>query len=72
MTKRFTAVKCAEVEHGYGDFRARREATVWQRLNRVLLVLLVVAIWLVHHHSVRAAVQKTDAEPLGDRQPQHR
>jgi cell division protein FtsB len=28
------------------DFRARREATVWQRLNRVLLVLLVLAIWL--------------------------
>ncbi|HEV2994424.1 MAG TPA: septum formation initiator family protein [Chthoniobacterales bacterium] len=31
----------------YGDFRARREATVWQRLNRVLRVLLVIAIWLV-------------------------
>jgi len=29
-----------------GDFRARREATVWQRLNRILLVLLVVAVWL--------------------------
>jgi cell division protein FtsB len=28
------------------DFRARRDATVWQRLNRVLLVLLVIAIWL--------------------------
>jgi cell division protein FtsB len=28
------------------DFRARRDATVWQRLNRVLLVLLVVAVWL--------------------------
>jgi cell division protein FtsB len=28
------------------DFRARREATVWQRLNRVLLVLLVLAFWL--------------------------
>jgi cell division protein FtsB len=36
------------VDHpGYGDFRARREATVWQRLNRVLRVLLVVAFWLV-------------------------
>jgi len=33
------------VHHPYGDFRARREATVWQRLNRILLVLLV--IWLV-------------------------
>jgi len=35
------------VEHGYADFRARRAATVWQRLNRILLVLLVIAIWLV-------------------------
>ena len=31
----------------YGDFRARREATVWQRLNRILKVLLVLATWLV-------------------------
>ena len=31
----------------YGDFRARREATVWQRLNRVLRALLVIAIVLV-------------------------
>ena len=31
----------------YGDFRARREATVWQRLNRILRVLLVIAILLV-------------------------
>ena len=29
------------------DFRARREATVWHRLNRVLKVLLFVAFWLV-------------------------
>jgi cell division protein FtsB len=35
------------VDHSYGDFRARREATVWQRLNRILLVLLVIAVWLV-------------------------
>jgi cell division protein FtsB len=28
------------------DFRARRDATVWQRLNRLLLVLLVLAVWL--------------------------
>lgn len=35
------------MEHGYGEFRARREATVWQRLNRVLKVLLFVAGWLV-------------------------
>ena len=32
---------------GYGDFRARREATVWQRLNSVLRVLLGLAIVLV-------------------------
>ena len=31
----------------YGDFRARREATVWQRLNRVLRLLLGLAIALV-------------------------
>jgi len=35
------------VDHTYADFRARREATVWQRLNRILRVLLVLAIWLV-------------------------
>jgi cell division protein FtsB len=35
------------VEHGYAEFRARREATVWQRLNRILVVLLIIAIWLV-------------------------
>ena len=32
---------------GYGDFRARREATIWQRLNRVLRVLLTIATILV-------------------------
>ena len=32
---------------GYADFRARREATIWQRLNRILLVLLIIAVWLV-------------------------
>ncbi len=32
---------------GYGDFRARREASVWQQLNRVLRVLLAVAFLLV-------------------------
>jgi cell division protein FtsB len=35
------------VDQTYADFRARREATVWQRLNRILCVLLVLAIWLV-------------------------
>ena len=31
----------------YGDFRERREATVWQRLNSVLRVLLLLAAVLV-------------------------
>ena len=31
----------------YTDFRTRREATVWQRWNRVLLTLLLLAFWLV-------------------------
>jgi cell division protein FtsB len=31
----------------YGDFRERREATVWQRLNSILRVLLAVAVVLV-------------------------
>ena len=36
------------MEHpGYGDFRARREATVWQRLNSVLRVRLALALVLV-------------------------
>jgi cell division protein FtsB len=35
------------VDQGYGDFRARREATVWQRWNRVLVTLLLLAVWLV-------------------------
>jgi cell division protein FtsB len=35
------------VDQTYGDFRARREATVWQRLNRILRVLLFVVAWLV-------------------------
>jgi len=30
----------------YADFRARREATIWQRLNRILFALLFLAIWL--------------------------
>jgi cell division protein DivIC len=46
VTKPYTELQCVEVEHGYADFRARREATVWQRLNRILLVLLIIAIWL--------------------------
>ncbi len=35
------------MEQTFADFRARREATLWQRLNRVLQVLLVIAVWLV-------------------------
>jgi cell division protein FtsB len=35
------------VDVTYGDFRARREATVWHRLNRVLKILLFLAFWLV-------------------------
>jgi cell division protein FtsB len=35
------------VDQTYGDFRARREATVWQRLNRLLRALLILALWLV-------------------------
>src|SRR5437763_13673335 len=37
----------AEVDQSYGDFRARREATVWQRWNRVLVILLLLSVWLV-------------------------
>jgi cell division protein FtsB len=35
------------VEQTYADFRARREATLWHRLNRVLRILLGIAVWLV-------------------------
>jgi cell division protein FtsB len=45
VTKRFTAVRCADVEHI--DFRARRDATIWQQLNRVLKALLIVVFFLV-------------------------
>ena len=69
MTKRCTALHSAEVEHGYADFRARREATVWQRLNRILLVLLIIAIWLVIVSLFVPPYKKTDAESHGDRQP---
>ncbi|MGH7981762.1 MAG: FtsB family cell division protein [Candidatus Udaeobacter sp.] len=47
MTKLWTPLHSAKVDHTYGDFRARREASVWRRLNRILLVLLIIAIWLV-------------------------
>ncbi len=32
---------------GYGDFRARREATIWQQINHVLRVLLFIAAWFL-------------------------
>ena len=31
----------------YTDFRARREASLWQRWNRVLVILLLLSVWLV-------------------------
>jgi cell division protein FtsB len=47
VTKLCMALQCAKVDHTYGDFRARHEASVWRRLNRILIVLLIIAIWLV-------------------------
>ncbi|HEX8280626.1 MAG TPA: septum formation initiator family protein [Chthoniobacterales bacterium] len=32
---------------GYGDFRARREASLWQQANRILRALLCVAVALI-------------------------
>ncbi len=32
---------------GYGDLRARRETTIWQQMNRILRVLLFMAVWLL-------------------------
>ncbi|MDQ2868985.1 MAG: septum formation initiator family protein, partial [Verrucomicrobiota bacterium] len=29
----------------FADFQARRDATVWHRLNRIVLVLLFLALW---------------------------
>jgi cell division protein FtsB len=47
VTKLCHGATLRQVDHTYGDFRARREASVWRRLNRILLVLLIIAIWLV-------------------------
>jgi cell division protein FtsB len=47
VTNRCEALHWRLVHHPYGDFRARREASVWQRLNRILFVLLIIAVWLV-------------------------
>jgi cell division protein FtsB len=32
---------------GYGELRARREATIWQQMNHILRVLLFIAVWLL-------------------------
>ncbi len=32
---------------GYGPFRARREANIWQQMNAILRVLLLIAVWLL-------------------------
>jgi cell division protein DivIC len=32
---------------GYGDLRARREATIWQQMNHIVRVLLFIAVWLL-------------------------
>jgi cell division protein FtsB len=32
---------------GYSDLRARHEATVWQRMNHILGILLLMAVWLL-------------------------
>ena len=32
---------------GYGNLRARREATIWQQMNHVLRVLLFIATWFL-------------------------
>lgn len=52
---------------GYGDFRARREATVWQQLNRVLRVLLVLAgalvivsLFLPHYKRIKQSRSEID------------
>src|SRR5438128_11285150 len=47
VTKRFTAVISGKVDQSYGDLRARREPTVWQRWNRVILILPSLTVCLV-------------------------
>ena len=32
---------------GYGRFRERRDATIWQQMNAILRILLVIAVWLL-------------------------
>ena len=54
---------------GYGDFRARREATVWQRLNSILrvllgLVLALVIVSLFRPQSKKLTQSRTEIERL--------
>ena len=51
------------VEQTFADFRARREATLWQRLNRVLRILLGIAVWLVIISLFVPPYKKSDSEP---------
>ena len=53
---------------GYADFRARRDATIWQRLNRIVFALLFLASWLgiislfvPPYKKIQAARQEIDA-----------
>ncbi len=32
---------------GYGHFRERRDATIWQQMNAILRILLLIAVWLL-------------------------
>ena len=32
---------------GYGHFRERRDASIWQQMNAILRVLLFIAVWLL-------------------------
>jgi len=61
------------VDHpGYGDFRARREASIWQQLNRILRALLclagllvIVSLFLPQHK--RLTQNRTEIELLQTR-----
>ena len=54
---------------GNGDFRGRREASIWQQLNRVLrvllglvLVLVIISFFVPQHR--RLARERSDVEAL--------
>ncbi len=49
---------------GYADFRARREATIWQRLNRILFVLFwlgIISLFVPPYKKMQAARAEIDA-----------